>query len=121
MAAGASSRLTVLRAATGFLSTIDGAGGSAVVEQQPCVADVAEPLPGSLSRQRRQEPASCGGVVRGKTSQSGSRFSTEASDSETVSPPNGRRPVSISYSTTPKAQMSARLSTALPRACSGAM
>ena len=29
--------------------------------------------------------------------------------------------MSISYSTTPKAQMSARLSTRLPRACSGAM
>ena len=31
-----------------------------------------------------------------------------------------RRPVSISNSTTPKAQMSARLSTGFPRACSGA-
>ena len=31
------------------------------------------------------------------------------------------RPVSISYSTTPNAQMSARLSTAFPRACSGLM
>ena len=41
--------------------------------------------------------------------------------SETVSPANGCLPVSISYSTTPKAQMSARLSTTAPRACSGAM
>ena len=38
----------------------------------------------------------------------------------TVSPPNSRRPVSISYSTTPNAQMSARLSAVRPRACSGA-
>ena len=33
---------------------------------------------------------------------------------ETSSPSNARLPVSISYSTTPKAQMSARLSTVLP-------
>ena len=39
----------------------------------------------------------------------------------TVSPANRRRPVSISHSTAPKAQMSARLSTTPPRACSGAM
>ena len=37
------------------------------------------------------------------------------------SPRNNRRPASISYSTTPNAQMSARLSTGLPFACSGAM
>jgi hypothetical protein len=39
----------------------------------------------------------------------------------TVSPWKSRFPVSISYSTTPKAQMSARLSTGFPRACSGDM
>ena len=38
-----------------------------------------------------------------------------------LKPANGRRPASISNSTTPKAQMSARLSTLLPFACSGAM
>ncbi len=37
-----------------------------------------------------------------------------ASVSETSSPPNARVPVSISYSTQPNAQMSARLSTGLP-------
>ena len=37
------------------------------------------------------------------------------------SPANARLAVSISYSTHPNAQMSARLSTALPRACSGDM
>ena len=35
--------------------------------------------------------------------------------------PNARSPVSISKTTAPKAQMSARLSTGLPRACSGLM
>ena len=39
----------------------------------------------------------------------------------TVSPVNRRVPVSISKRTTPKDQMSARLSTGLPRACSGLM
>ena len=39
-----------------------------------------------------------------------------------VWPVNGRRPVRISYSITPSAQMSARRSTSfLPSACSGAM
>ena len=37
------------------------------------------------------------------------------------SPLNSRWPVSISWTTTPKAQISARLSTGLPRACSGLM
>ena len=41
--------------------------------------------------------------------------------SETVSPENGRRPQSISKSTHPNAQMSVRLSTGRPRACSGLM
>ena len=36
-----------------------------------------------------------------------------------VSPPKARRPVSISNRTQPNAQMSVRLSTGLPRACSG--
>ena len=47
--------------------------------------------------------------------------STAATISLTVSPPKSRPPVSISYSTAPKAQMSARRSTAFPRACSGDM
>ncbi len=46
--------------------------------------------------------------------QSGSRSMTCARISETSSPANARRPVSISKSTQPKAQMSARLSTARP-------
>ena len=41
--------------------------------------------------------------------------------SDTVEPGNATRPVSISKSTHPKAQMSARLSTLCPRACSGLM
>jgi hypothetical protein len=45
--------------------------------------------------------------------------STCASVSETVSPLNNGLPLSISHSTTPNAQMSARLSTVFPRACSG--
>jgi len=46
---------------------------------------------------------------------------TLASVSLTSSPSNARVPVSISYSTDPNAQISARLSTALPFDCSGAM
>ena len=61
------------------------------------------------------------GVGVGSFVQSGSRSRITAIVSDVVSPPNARRPVSISYSTHPKAQMSVRLSTALPRACSGDM
>ena len=61
------------------------------------------------------------GVSAGKALQSGSFVSTNANVSETSSPSNTRRPASISYSTQPNAQMSARLSTAFPRACSGLM
>jgi hypothetical protein len=53
--------------------------------------------------------------------QGGSVPMIAASVSVTVSPANGRRPVSISHTTTPNAQTSERLSTARPRACSGLM
>ena len=41
--------------------------------------------------------------------------------SDTVSPGNALRPVSISNRTEPNAQISVRLSTVFPRACSGLM
>ena len=59
--------------------------------------------------------------MAGSRAQSGSFINTAASMSDTSSPSKARRPVSISKSTQPKAQMSVRLSTALPRACSGLM
>jgi len=65
--------------------------------------------------------ASGAGRSFGSALQSTSSFLTLASVIEMSSPSNARRPASISYSTTPNAQMSARLSTARPRACSGAM
>ena len=61
------------------------------------------------------------GVLAGSVAQSGSRVSTSASVSDTVAPANRRCPVSTSHSTTPNAHTPARLSTAAPRACSGAM
>ena len=63
----------------------------------------------------------CGGVAAGSSEKSGSRSRIAAITSDDVSPSKARRPVSISYSTQPNAQMSVRLSTALPRACSGDM
>ncbi len=76
---------------------------------------------GSFSRQRRSRRRRGRGRSAGSASQSTSSLITLASVTEMSSPSKARRPVSISYSTTPKAQMSARRSTALPRACSGAM
>ena len=61
------------------------------------------------------------GVADGNAVQSGSLLMTATSTSVTSSPWKARRPVSISFSTHPNAQMSARLSMAFPRACSGDM
>ena len=76
---------------------------------------------GSRSRQRSSRRRTAPGVSDGRPAHCGSRVRTAASTSLTVSPSKSFRPVSISKSTTPKAQMSARRSTAFPRACSGDM
>ena len=68
----------------------------------------------SFSRQRPISVRILCGVVAGSAVQSGSRSRTAAIVSDDVSPSNARRPVSISYSTQPNAQMSVRLSTGLP-------
>ena len=61
------------------------------------------------------------GVCSGSAAQFGSSLRIATSVSVTVSPSKALFPVSISYSTHPNAQTSARLSTGLPRACSGLM
>ncbi len=104
-----------------------GRDGSGPVESSASSARRASPM----SRRRRlrvaleaarEQPAEAGGRRGRQRAPSRARsFSTAASTSLTVSPSNSRRPVSISKSTTPKAQTSARLSTACPRACSGDM
>ncbi len=86
--------------------------------------------------QRRSSIRTRAGVAAGSALQAGSARSTEASVSLTSSPSpldaargdpepvegsNTQRPVSISNSTQPNAQMSARRSTGLPLACSGLM
>ena len=122
MASAASATNTVAtqghRDAGAFRST--GTGGAAAPSSH------ASPMSrsrffGSRSRQRPRSARTWGGVSGGSFDQSGSCRSTAASTSETVSPSKQRVPVSISYSTTPKDQMSDRLSTGLPRACSGDM
>ena len=76
---------------------------------------------GSLRRQRVISLRTLAGVVCGSASRSGSRVITCAITSVTVSPAKSERPVSISHSSTPNDHTSARLSTGLPRACSGDM
>ena len=76
---------------------------------------------GSFCRQRCNSTRTRSGVAAGSSVQSGSARSTVASVSVTDSPRNAIWPVSISYSTHPNAQMSARRSTGLPFACSGDM
>ena len=76
---------------------------------------------GSFSRQRSSTCRKGGGVAAGSAVQSGDRSRTDASVSEIVAPENARRPVIISNSTQPNAQMSVDLSIGWPRACSGLM
>jgi hypothetical protein len=61
------------------------------------------------------------GIASGSAAQSGSRSRIFAIVSEMVSPGKAAWPVNISNSTQPNAQMSVRLSTVSPRACSGLM
>ena len=76
---------------------------------------------GSFARQPRSTAASSAPKSRAPSSQAGSRVTTEARTSRLVTPAKGMCPVSISHTTTPSAQMSARRSSGLPRACSGGM
>ena len=73
------------------------------------------------AEQRRSSVRMCGGVSGGQRAPVHVVLEHRGQRDRDVSPSNARRPVSISKRTTPNAQMSARLSTARPRACSGAM
>lgn len=75
----------------------------------------------SRSRQRAMSARITGGVEAGSAEKSMSARNTAAIVSLIVSALNNCRPVSISYNTTPNAQMSARRSTGRPLACSGDM
>ena len=74
---------------------------------------------GLRSRQRRRRSWSAGGVAGGSFARSISLLRTPASVSLTVSAAKSWRPVSISWRTTPNAQMSARLSTVPPAPAPG--
>ena len=75
----------------------------------------------SRSRQRRSSRVTSSGTSSGTLTQLTSFESTAASTCDTVSPSKARVLVSISNRTAPNAQMSLRLSTGLPLACSGDM
>jgi hypothetical protein len=75
----------------------------------------------SFSRHHSSRCRTVPGVDGGSWSQLGACDTTAAKVSVTVARPNAAWPVSISYNTQPNAQMSARESTACPRACSGLM
>src|SRR6185436_5191737 len=73
----------------------------------------------SLVRHRLNRRCTDDGVDAGSVGQSGSPRTTAARISVMLSPGNAIFPVSISKSTQPNAQMSVRLSTGFPFACSG--
>ena len=76
---------------------------------------------GSFCRHCVRSLCTLSGVDGGSPLQSGSRSTMAANVSVTVSRAKAARPESISYSTQPNAQISVRLSTDSPRACSGLM
>ena len=103
-----------------------GLTGAGATTSRLCRAIRASPISrslnfGSRSRQRSISVRRAGGVSAGRRSSLMGSLMTAAIVSVTVSPSKRRSPLSISNSTTPNAQMSARVSTAFPRACSGLM
>jgi hypothetical protein len=77
---------------------------------------------GSFCRQRRISfSKSWGSPVTSALGARGGSRATAASVSSVVAPENGRRPVTISYSSAPKLKTSLRASTFWPVACSGDM
>ena len=73
----------------------------------------------SFTRHERNSVRTAGVTSDGTAFQSGSSRTTAPSTSVMSSPSKARLPVSISYSTHPKPQMSLRLSASRPLACSG--
>ena len=78
-------------------------------------------LRGSLVRHRRSRYFTFSGVLAGRAPHSGSRSMMPTRISVAVRPGNVRFPLSTSYITQPKAQISVFRSTGLPEACSGLM
>ena len=110
----------------GIVIAVEGDESCAAPETQSSMAMRASPIAcnrcfGSFFRHRCNNPRIGAGVVAGNALHSGSARITAASVSVTVSPLKAILPVSISYSTQPNDQMSARRSTDLPLACSGAI
>ena len=84
-------------------------------------ADVRQALARILLQAAPQERSYMRRCVRGSADHCGSSRMIATNTSLTSDPANARLPVSISNSTQPKAQMSARRSTTRPLACSGLM
>ena len=92
-----------------------------VLQLEPHIGDMVQPFPGILGQAARDQ------TTDGRWCRCGQSRATQAlwpalrQHIRHLIAANGRRPASISNSTQPKAQMSARWSTGLPRACSGLM
>ncbi len=100
-------------------TTVSSLGSSAVLSKSYLASPISRSRCfGSFVKQRRSSCRIEGGVFVGKSFQLGSARTTAAKVSVSVSPVNAFLPESISNNTAPNAQMSARLSTGLPFACS---
>ena len=87
--------------------------------QARCAAMSCKRCVQSFSRQRRSRRCNGAGVAGGRWTSQGRVATIAASVSANVFLPDARIPVNISYSTHPNDQISVRLSTVKPRACSG--
>jgi len=108
------------RAGTGTTASSNGAVCASSISSRASAASDSRRRR-SFARLRRSNLRIDGDMLGDSASQSGACISTRAIVSLTSSPANARRPVSISQSTQPKAQRSARLSSAWSRSCSGLM
>jgi hypothetical protein len=88
--------------------------GQRLVDLQSRVRGISEPSFAILLEAAAKQAANQQGRPAGSVVQFGSPRSTAASVSETPSPWNARAPVSISYSSQPKAHTSVRLSAGRP-------
>jgi hypothetical protein len=105
----------------GGRSRVEPDAAEEIVEHQPGVGDVVQAVLGIALEAAPQQEAERRRRPRRERRPVDLRLEHSRERVGDVGPANSERPVSISCSSTPKAQMSTRLSTAPPRACSGAM
>jgi hypothetical protein len=121
---GAATRSTATGSLSGGAFATSGSGASPVIARASASAAaraVWNRSAGARAHARANQPSSVGGSSGTMAEGRGSVVWIASVIAPTVTPSNGRAPVSASNATTPSDQMSLRASTASPRICSGLM